>query len=70
MAQVTIFYLFYIFISHNSILVSKENLSGAIKVTPAHDPLDYQIAMNHQLEVIEVIDEHGNINETGKLFKV
>lgn len=48
----------------------KKNHLGAIKVTPAHDPLDYQIAMNHQLEIIEVIDEHGNITETGKLFKV
>ncbi|KAF3422053.1 hypothetical protein E2986_01130 [Frieseomelitta varia] len=50
-------------------LVDREYGTGAIKVTPAHDPLDYQIAMNHQLEIIEVIDEHGNITETGKLFK-
>lgn len=28
------------------------------------------IAMNHQLEIIEVIDEYGNITKAGKQFEV
>ncbi|XP_048263293.1 valine--tRNA ligase, mitochondrial isoform X2 [Bombus terrestris] len=50
-------------------LVDRQYGTGAVKVTPAHDPLDYQIAMNHQLEIIEVIDEYGNITGIGKQFK-
>ncbi|XP_050590531.1 valine--tRNA ligase isoform X1 [Bombus affinis] len=50
-------------------LVDRQYGTGAVKVTPAHDSLDYQIAMNHQLEIIEVIDEYGNITGIGKQFK-
>ncbi|XP_043585480.1 valine--tRNA ligase-like [Bombus pyrosoma] len=50
-------------------LVDRQYGTGAVKITPAHDPLDYQIAMNHQLEIIEVIDEYGNITGIGKKFK-
>ncbi|XP_033183416.2 valyl-tRNA synthetase, mitochondrial isoform X1 [Bombus vancouverensis nearcticus] len=50
-------------------LVDRQYGTGAVKITPAHDPLDYQIAINHQLEIIEVIDEYGNITGIGKQFK-
>ncbi|XP_026299462.1 valine--tRNA ligase, mitochondrial isoform X2 [Apis mellifera] len=50
-------------------LVDKQFGTGAIKVTPAHDPLDYMIAKNHQLEIIEVIDKYGNITKAGKQFE-
>lgn len=36
--------------------VDKEFGTGAVKVTPAHDPNDYEIAINHNLEIIRVID--------------
>ncbi|XP_017753133.1 PREDICTED: valine--tRNA ligase [Eufriesea mexicana] len=50
-------------------LVDKQFGTGVMKITAAHDPLDYIIANNHQLEIIEVIDECGNITERGKQFK-
>ena len=43
--------------------------TGALKVTPAHDHLDYTIATNHQLDVIDVVDEYGNITDAGERFK-
>ncbi len=39
--------------------------TGALKVTPAHDPNDFQIGLRHGLEVIEVIDKDAKINENG-----
>jgi valyl-tRNA synthetase len=35
--------------------------TGAIKVTPGHDPLDYEIGLRHGLEIITCIDKVGNI---------
>jgi valyl-tRNA synthetase len=37
--------------------VDKEFGTGAVKVTPAHDPADFKIAMKHHLDQIVVIDE-------------
>jgi len=37
--------------------VDKQFGTGAVKITPAHDPLDFKIAMKHNLEKIVVIDE-------------
>ena len=45
--------------------VSKEFGTGAVKLTPAHDPNDYQAALTHGLEIIEVFDENfkmGNLH--------
>ena len=39
--------------------------SGAVKVTPAHDPNDFQIGLRHHLEQINVMDEQARINENG-----
>ncbi|KZC08286.1 Valine--tRNA ligase, partial [Dufourea novaeangliae] len=50
-------------------LVDKNFGTGAVKVTPAHDHIDYTIATNHQLDIIEVFDECGNITDAGKQFK-
>lgn len=43
--------------------VSREFGTGALKVTPAHDPADYQIAQRHNLPLILVMDEAGRMNE-------
>lgn len=37
--------------------------TGVVKVTPAHDPNDYQIALRHQLPFLVVMDTHGKMNE-------
>ncbi|MGI8610644.1 MAG: valine--tRNA ligase [Candidatus Dormibacteria bacterium] len=35
--------------------------TGALKVTPGHDPMDYEIGQRHGLEVLSAIDKDGNI---------
>lgn len=44
-------------------LVDKSFGTGAVKITPAHDPTDFQIAENHKLEKIIVIEENGTMSE-------
>ncbi|OAA29763.1 valyl-tRNA synthetase [Kosmotoga arenicorallina S304] len=39
--------------------------TGCLKVTPAHDPNDFQIGIRHNLEMIEVIGKDDKINENG-----
>ncbi len=43
--------------------VDREFGTGALKITPAHDPNDFEIGNVHQLERIKVIDENGIMNE-------
>ncbi len=40
-------------------VVDPEFGTGAVKVTPAHDPADFEIAQRHNLEIIKVINEDG-----------
>jgi valyl-tRNA synthetase len=42
--------------------------TGAVKITPAHDLLDFEIALTHKLPSIAVINERGKINENGGKF--
>ncbi len=42
--------------------------TGAVKVTPAHDPLDFEIAQRHGLEPIQVIDTEARITTAGGPF--
>ncbi len=44
-------------------LVDREFGTGAVKVTPAHDPADYKIAENNNLEMIEVISDKGRMTD-------
>jgi valyl-tRNA synthetase len=37
--------------------------TGAVKVTPAHDPNDFQIGLRHSLEQINIMDEQGMMNQ-------
>ena len=37
--------------------------TGVVKITPAHDPNDFEVGLRHNLEVITVIDESGIMNE-------
>jgi valyl-tRNA synthetase len=43
--------------------------SGAVKVTPAHDFLDYEISLKHNLPQIQVIDEEGKMFNVPKEFE-
>ena len=48
--------------------VDPEFGTGAVKVTPAHDALDFEIAERHGLEPIAVLDEGGVVTEAGGQF--
>ncbi|MCC2683530.1 MAG: valyl-tRNA synthetase [Paenibacillaceae bacterium] len=43
--------------------VEKEFGSGAVKITPAHDPNDFEIGRRHDLPQVLVMDESGTMNE-------
>jgi len=43
------------------ILIDPEFGAGALKVTPAHDSVDYEIGQRHKLEIVQVIDEKGKM---------
>ena len=43
--------------------VEKDFGSGAVKITPAHDPNDFEVGMRHNLEVIRVMNDDGTMNE-------
>jgi valyl-tRNA synthetase len=49
--------------------VSQEFGTGALKVTPGHDPNDYLIAQRHNLPIISMLDEAAQINESGGPYK-
>jgi len=44
-------------------LAKPEFGTGAVKVTPAHDPNDFQAGLRHQLPQIEVMDENARMNQ-------
>lgn len=43
--------------------VDKDFGTGCVKVTPAHDPNDFEIGRRHDLEQILIMDEHGRMNQ-------
>jgi valyl-tRNA synthetase len=45
--------------------VDREFGTGALKITPAHDPNDYEIGMRHNLAFINVLNKDATINENG-----
>jgi len=49
--------------------VDREFGTGFVKVTPAHDPNDFEMGKRHNLEEIIIMDEHAVINENGGIYK-
>jgi valyl-tRNA synthetase len=49
----------------DGLLVKKELGTGAVKVTPAHDPNDYACGLRHRLPMINILNPDGTINENG-----
>ena len=45
--------------------VDKEFGTGVVKITPAHDPNDFEVGLRHDLEIINVMNEDATINENG-----
>ncbi|AFN64911.1 valyl-tRNA synthetase [Mycoplasma wenyonii str. Massachusetts] len=49
-------------------LIEKEFGSGAVKCTPAHDQLDWELSEKHNLEKLEIIDKQGKLTELASQF--
>lgn len=49
--------------------VDMEFGSGAVKITPAHDPNDFEIGNRHGLEQVLVMDESGKMNENAGVYQ-
>jgi valyl-tRNA synthetase len=43
--------------------IEKEFGTGAVKITPAHDPIDFEIGNDHNLEIINIIDKDEKMNQ-------
>jgi len=43
--------------------------TGCVKMTPAHDPNDFEVGLRHNLEVIRVLDDNGVVNECGGKYE-
>ncbi len=50
-------------------MVDPEFGTGCVKITPAHDPNDFLVGLNHNLEQIQVIDAKGIMNENAGKYK-
>ena len=48
--------------------VSMDFGTGALKVTPAHDMNDNQLGIKHQLEVVDIFNEDGTLNEAAQIY--
>ena len=43
--------------------------TGCVKMTPAHDPNDFEVGLRHNLETIRVLDDNGIVNENGGKYQ-
>ncbi len=43
--------------------------TGALKITPAHDPVDFQLAQKHGLEFINILNPDGSLNDAAGPYK-
>ena len=43
--------------------------TGCVKMTPAHDPNDFEVGLRHNLETIRVLDDNGVVNENGGKYQ-
>ncbi len=49
--------------------VDKEFGTGAVKITPAHDPNDFEVGLRHNLEIIKVMNDDATINGFGGKYE-
>jgi valyl-tRNA synthetase len=49
-------------------LAQPEFGTGAVKVTPAHDPNDFQAGLRHNLPQVDVMDEHAHMNQNAGAY--
>jgi valyl-tRNA synthetase len=61
------------FVDRELIIVADEHVdpefgTGAVKITPAHDPNDFEIGLRHELPMLTIMDARGAITGTGTQF--
>ena len=49
--------------------VDKEFGTGCVKITPCHDPNDFEVGKRHSLEEILVLDDNAKVNENGGIYE-
>ena len=49
--------------------VDKEFGTGCVKITPAHDPNDFEVGKRHNLETIRILNDDATINELGGKYQ-
>ena len=49
--------------------IDREFGTGALKVTPAHDPVDFDLGKRHNLEQISILDNTAHINQNGGPYR-
>ena len=49
--------------------VEKDFGTGAVKITPAHDPNDFEVGLRHNLEIINVMNDDATINAKGGKYE-
>lgn len=53
----------------DAIAVDMEFGTGAVKITPAHDPNDYEVGVRHKLPFLNILNDDGTLNEHAGQFK-
>jgi valyl-tRNA synthetase len=53
----------------SDVRVETEFGTGAVKITPAHDPDDFEMGREHKLLSINILDKKGNINNNGGKYR-
>ena len=43
--------------------------TGCVKMTPAHDPNDFEVGLRHNLDTIRVLDDNGKVNANGGKYE-
>ncbi len=43
--------------------------TGCVKMTPAHDPNDFEVGLRHNLPIVRVLDDNGRVNELGGKYE-
>lgn len=54
----------------DAIAVDMEFGTGAVKITPAHDPNDYEVGVRHKLPFLNIMNDDGTYNENAGSYQV
>ncbi|MEJ5230004.1 MAG: valine--tRNA ligase [Pseudothermotoga sp.] len=49
--------------------VDPEFGTGAVKITPSHDPNDFEVAKRHNLSFVDIFDDEAKVNENGGVYR-